>query len=358
MPVKAKTGGQGRIRTGRPGAQIGSGSTPGSPSGDGGPDFQTNFTAISSLPTGISLTRASTGTYFDASGVLQTAAIDAPRFGHTWNGAAWIAAGLMDEKQRTNLFLQTGSPANQTITVANGTIYTVSFYGTGTLTLSGATTQTMNGSSANVRTAYTFTASTTSLVIVVSGTVTYPNVEAGNFANSHIPTTSAAVTRSADIVNITGSDFTGLYNQPANTFILEFTIEGFEAGGNQYPLGLSDGAGLSNFLGIRMTNTAGLQIPNSTGAGVLTLTVPTVNIPTRIAFAQADNDHSASQDGGAAVTSTATAAMPTLNRLDFNDLGGPSSVYETSIWLRGFAAYKSRLPDAALQAKSVVGAAF
>jgi hypothetical protein len=318
--------------------------------------FSADFTVLTSLPAGVSLTRATTGTYFDASGVLQTAAIDAPRFGHTWNGSAWVAAGLLDEPQRTNLYLQTGSPANQTITVANGTTYTVSFYGTGTLTLSGAATQTMNGSNANVRTSYTFTASTTSLVIAVSGSVAYPNVEAGNFATSHIPTTSAAVPRSADIVNITGSDFTSLYNQPANTFILEFAIEGFEAGGNQYPLGLSDGAGLSNFLGIRLTNTAALQIANSTGAGVLSLTVPTVNVPTRIAFAQAANDHSASQDGGSAVTSTATAAMPTLNRLDFNDLGGPSSVYKTGLWLRGFAAYTTRLSDADLQAKSVVGA--
>jgi hypothetical protein len=356
MPVKARAGGQGRVRTGRLGAQIGSGSTPGSPAGDGGPDFQTDFTAISSLPAAVSLTRATTGTRFNSSGVLVTEAIDAPRFHYAWNGSAWVAAGLLIEEQRINLFLQTGSPANQTITVANGTEYSVSFYGTGTLTLSGAATQTMNGSSANVRTSYTFTASTTSLVIAVSGSVTYPNVEAGGFATSHIPTTSASVTRSADNVNITGSDFTGLYNQPANTFIIEFTMEGI-LGSNQYPVGLSDGAGLTNFVGTRLTPSI-MAIHNFTGAGVLSLTVPSVNVPTRIAFAQAANDHSASQDGGAAVTSTATAAMPTLTRLDFGDLGGPGSIYKTNMWLRGFAAYKSRLSDANLQTKSVVGAAF
>jgi hypothetical protein len=122
-----------------------------------------------------------------------------PRFDYSYNGSVWVPKGLLDEEQRANLYLQSGSPANQTITVANGTAYTVSFYGTGTLTLSGAATQTMNGTGANVRTSYTFTASTTSLVIAVSGTVTYPNVEAGSFPTSYIPTTSAAVTRSADI---------------------------------------------------------------------------------------------------------------------------------------------------------------
>jgi hypothetical protein len=81
--------------------------------GGGGvsPAFQTDFTAISSLPTGISLTRATTGTYFNASGVLQTAAIDAPRFDHN-PVSPFAATGLLIEEQRTNLILQSGNLAD------------------------------------------------------------------------------------------------------------------------------------------------------------------------------------------------------------------------------------------------------
>src|SRR3954469_16644246 len=112
MPVKARAGGQGRIRGGRVGGQTGSGSSPGSPSGDGGPDFQTNFTAISSLPTGVSFSRATTGTRFNSSGVLVTEAIDAPRFDYAWNGSAWVAVGLLIEEQRTNSLLQSNTFSN------------------------------------------------------------------------------------------------------------------------------------------------------------------------------------------------------------------------------------------------------
>jgi len=55
----------------------------------------------------VSFTRASTGTYTDSAGVLQTAAVDAPRFDH--NPTTGESLGLLVEEQRTNLL--TGSEA-------------------------------------------------------------------------------------------------------------------------------------------------------------------------------------------------------------------------------------------------------
>jgi hypothetical protein len=105
MVVRTKQGQQGRVRGRRTGAQVGSGSTPGTPTG-GGPTFSADFTALSSLPAEISLSRASTGTRFNSSGVLVTEAINAARFDYSWNGSAWIPRGLLCEEQRTNLVLQ------------------------------------------------------------------------------------------------------------------------------------------------------------------------------------------------------------------------------------------------------------
>ena len=53
----------------------------------------------------ITHTRASTATYVDADGVLQTAATNVPRVGHhVWNGSAWVNEGLLHESEaRTNL---------------------------------------------------------------------------------------------------------------------------------------------------------------------------------------------------------------------------------------------------------------
>lgn len=53
----------------------------------------------------ITHTRASTATYVDSTGTLQTAAINEPRLGHhVWNGTAWVNEGLLHESEaRTNL---------------------------------------------------------------------------------------------------------------------------------------------------------------------------------------------------------------------------------------------------------------
>jgi len=49
-----------------------------------------------------SFSRASTGTYFNASGVLTSASINTPRFDHVYSGGQWVSRGLLIEEQRTN----------------------------------------------------------------------------------------------------------------------------------------------------------------------------------------------------------------------------------------------------------------
>jgi hypothetical protein len=68
------------------------------------PSFQRDFAALKTLDHGtgpaITFTRASGATYFDANGVLQTAADDAPRFDH--DPVTGESRGLLIEEQRTN----------------------------------------------------------------------------------------------------------------------------------------------------------------------------------------------------------------------------------------------------------------
>jgi hypothetical protein len=69
------------------------------------PSFQRDFASLKTLDhgtgPGITFTRASTATYFDANGELQTAAEDEPRFDHSQDGAA-RSLGLLIEEARTN----------------------------------------------------------------------------------------------------------------------------------------------------------------------------------------------------------------------------------------------------------------
>jgi hypothetical protein len=69
------------------------------------PSFQRDFASLKTLDHGtgpaITFTRASGATYFDADGVLQTAATNAPRFDHD-PAAGALSRGLLIEESRTN----------------------------------------------------------------------------------------------------------------------------------------------------------------------------------------------------------------------------------------------------------------
>ena len=97
---------------------------------------------VGALDPRITFTRASTGTYFDATGTMQTAAVNVPRWDYDPNTLA--LRGLLFEEQRTNALLNSATLGTQSVTVTAQT-YTLSFYGTGTITKSGAATGALVG---------------------------------------------------------------------------------------------------------------------------------------------------------------------------------------------------------------------
>lgn len=118
------------------------------------------------------------------------------------NTARITDAGLLIEASRTNLFLNSETGATQGITVA-AAAHTLSFYGTGTITLTGTSTAgPLIGAGANNRVTLTFTPTAGALTCTVSGSCTRVQLEAGSFATSWIPTTGVSAARPADIVTI------------------------------------------------------------------------------------------------------------------------------------------------------------
>lgn len=113
--------------------------------------------------------------------------------------AAGVPLGFLPEPQRTNLLLNSAVLATQSVTVS-ATAYTLSFEGTGTVTLSGASTAgPLVGTGATDRVPLTFTPSAGSLTLTVSGTVNYANLEAGLFPTSPIVTAGSQVTRAGTV---------------------------------------------------------------------------------------------------------------------------------------------------------------
>ena len=167
------------------------------------------------------LTRGSTGTFVGSNGLIQTAAVNAARFDH--DPVTLASRGLLIEEGRTNLVFPSDTLTTQTRTVT-AVAHTLSFYGTGTVVLSGVHSATVVGTGAYPsRQTLTFTPTAGSLTLTVTGTVQFAQLEAGSFATSYIPTTTSALARSADVCSITGTNFTGIYNQPEGTLFADVT---------------------------------------------------------------------------------------------------------------------------------------
>jgi len=144
--------------------------------------------------------RNSTATYQSPTAIV-TAAINAPRI--TYDATTGRALGLLVEEQRTRLNTASASvtaPQNATVTAA---AHTISFYGTGSVVLSGVHSATLAGTGSG-RVTLTFTPTAGTLTMTPSGTVTDLQLELGAFASTIIRGSEGSqVTRLAAFTTIT-----------------------------------------------------------------------------------------------------------------------------------------------------------
>jgi hypothetical protein len=147
----------------------------------------------------LDVVRATSATRVNASGLIETVANNVPRLDYTGGGCP----SILVEPQRTNLVFPSDVATTQTRTVT-AVAHTLSFYGTGTVVLSGVAIATLSGTGANNRVTLTFTPTAGSLILTVTGSVLDWQLEAGSNATSYIPTVASAVTRNADVISKTG----------------------------------------------------------------------------------------------------------------------------------------------------------
>jgi len=169
-------------------------------------------------------------------------------------------------------------------------------------------------------------------------------LEAGAFATSYIPTTTAALTRSADVCTITGGDFTGFYNQSEGTMLANaFT----PASGDRTVLSADDNTA-NEMIRIRTEGTNPLFKVTDGGSEVVAIDAGTVvaNTAFKLAGAYKLNDFASSINGGAAVTDT-SGTIPTVDRMRIGVGQGGNTMCGCISAIRYF---KKRVADAKLQA--------
>jgi hypothetical protein len=389
----------------------------------------------------ITFARSTTATFVGSDGLIQTAAINAPRF--DYDPVTLVAKGFLIEEQRVNLALYSAQFDNAAWTKTSGTITanaTTAPDGTLTadkhvpdigITMGGgaAETRVYQSPSVTIGTNYVFsiyakageyneiefvvTATPTvtalfslTLGTVVSGTgasitpagngwyrctISAPagatgtaqirwsaedsvilvgdgtsgifvwgaQFEAGSFATSYIPTVASTVTRAAEDITVTGTNFSSWYNQGAGTIVIQFVTitNGVNStAGNDFPfmydidsaaaptsghvLILSAGYGpgwnaFTNILGVAQTNLS----------GAMSLGNASVR---KIAYAYQIDDFAVCPNGGTVTTDT-LGTLPTNDRMSIGsqNVGGSN---DFTGYIQKMTYYPVRLTNAQLQA--------
>ena len=357
----------------------------------------------------VSFTRASTGTYVGSDGLIKTAATNEPRFDH--NPTTGESLGLLVEEQRTNLLLRSEEFDNaswapqgtaptitaNTFTAPNGTVtadrivfaaggtsrwtalapitsgvtYTITLYARSVAaTLNKFRLALFDQAVQNISADFTasstqwqrFSFSFTSTVTTPFGYLQIGNasdnaandlylwgaqLEAGSFPTSYIPTTSAAVTRSADVASITGTNFSSWYRQDEGTMFSDATVS-YTVPGSVFPVvvGLNDGTTNNKIINGYLTSAvAGFEVSTG-GVSQAGIYQSTAAANRKLANCYRLNDFAASVNGGTVGTDT-SGTVPTINRLGINAVNGYNALNGT---IKRLTYWPQRLPNSTLQA--------
>ena len=151
-------------------------------------------------------------------------------------------------------------------------------------------------------------------------------MEAGAFATSYIPTTTATATRAADVASITGTNFSSFYNQTEGSFFCStFAPKGVVI------YGTGDTFDNTQYVAVGSSNNVSIR---SGGALLASLTAPVSTTGlTNIAHGYAANNFAAVSNGGAISTDTSGAVPVAQVRLKLGssawDMGGDNNLNGT-----------------------------
>jgi hypothetical protein len=179
-------------------------------------------------------------------------------------------------------------------------------------------------------------------------TMTYfgSQVEVGAFATSYIPTTTLAVLRNADVVTMTGTNFSNWYNQSQGTFVVKFTPDGGLVSNANRVLTVSQAGGASRVADIYYlgTNWVTYNGTSTTTIGAASVT----STPQRIAVAYAASNYGYVLNGG----TVATDASALVNSPTQMAIGHTANTNQLNGHMQTISFYPQRLTNAEIRAFS------
>jgi hypothetical protein len=174
------------------------------------------------------------------------------------------------------------------------------------------------------------------------------DLQAGSFTTSPIPTTSAQVTRAADVAVMTGTNFSDWYRQDEGTFFVTYDVASPGSAGFDRVFDANDGTA-NNAIGLVKQNGSGAYYGAVTTAGASQATPATPALTKNTfystALAYKVNDFALTTSGGTVVTDT-SGTVPTVTRFGFADYGGGVN---GGMHIKRLTYYPTRLTNATLQ---------
>lgn len=302
---------------------------------------------VGSLGSVVPLGRGSDATRTDPTGALDLVAANVARIDHDPQTLAPL--GLLLEAARTNALTDSGAPAPQTVTVA-AVPHVLSFYGAGSVTLSGAYTAAIPGSAAYpARTSITFTPAAGNLVVGFSGDVFAPQLEEGAIASSYVPTGAAPVSRADDIATVSLGPW---FSATQGTLVFGGSLD--QAAANDRIIEIDSGATSTRLSLLWNTVLGKPQFQVWDGGALQAAIAPPGNSIAlgdhfRVAIAYSDNDFAVSLNGSGLATDTSGTVPSGLTTLR---LGRSVWGAQGLMIAEGLTYYPARLSNAEVQALS------
>lgn len=299
-----------------------------------------------------------------------TAAASAYRITQTFSatsGTAYTASFFIKSGELSNVSIYafsifTGSNAGAVFNTSTGTVVftsgataTISAVGNGWYRCSITVTPTSTGTaSITVR----LSDGSSSLLPALNGNdwdgvyIWGAQLEAGAFATSYIPTTSASVTRNADAASMTGTNFSSWYRADEGTLFLSASSFG-STSANRRAAFIADGS-TSNRVGVLFNSSNRAQLLVSAAGSIQAnpeLIGVSLTSPTLVAAVYKVNDFAITANASTVGTDT-SGNLPTTN--DRLSIGSQDGVDYINGNIRKLAFYPRRLTNAELQALTTV----
>ena len=313
-----------------------------------------DFTTAS-LDSRVTVTRSgNTATATNSSGVIAVVNANLPRF--DYNPTTLVCNGLLIELSRTNLLLNSlidGTNLSTQAVVTTAVATTLSFYGTGQIVLTGTSSATVVGTGAYPsRQTLTFTPTVGALTLTVTGTVQYAQLETGAFATSFIPTAGSQVTRTADVVTMTSTNFSSWYNASEGTFTFEYN-QPYSLSGNTSMLAFTDGTNTNMMMLLTESTPRARFFIDSGGVNVANIAAGnmTLNAVNRQTSSYKVNNFRMAVNGAATQQDTSGAVPTGVNQLQ---IGSRPTGLPWTGYARKLSYYPQILLNAELQAFSKV----